>query len=188
MMKPFLPITALLGLVASPAFAASGKFVSLGNTNFIVLLAFIAFIGVLIYFKVPSKIGEMLDTRAKGIENDLNEARALRDEAQTLLASYERKQREVEEKAKHIVSAARDEAEAAAERAKEDIAISVQRRLAAAEEKIKNAEKTATKEVKDQAVSVAIAAAQDVYSSQMTSGNVDKLIDDAIDTVGAKIH
>ena len=62
-------------LIASPALAASGPFVSLRNTDFIVLLAFIAFIGVLVYFKVPSLIGGMLDKRANTIRNELDEAR-----------------------------------------------------------------------------------------------------------------
>ena len=77
---------------ASPAFAASGPFFSLGNTDFVVLIAFIVFIGVLFYFKVPGMIGGMLDKRADDIKSELDEARALREEAQTILASYERKQ------------------------------------------------------------------------------------------------
>ena len=52
---------------ASPAFAASGPFFSLGNTDFVVLLGFIVFIAVLFYFKVPSLLGGMLDKRADGI-------------------------------------------------------------------------------------------------------------------------
>ena len=74
-------------LMASPAFAASGPFFSLGNTNFIVTLGFILFILVLFYFKVPGMIGKMLDQRAEGIKNELDEARALRDEAQAILHS-----------------------------------------------------------------------------------------------------
>lgn len=84
-------------VAASPALAATGPFLSLGNTNFVVMLAFILFIALLVYLKVPGKIGEMLDKRADGIKSELDEARALREEAQTLLASYERKQKEVQD-------------------------------------------------------------------------------------------
>jgi F-type H+-transporting ATPase subunit b len=69
-------------VVADPAFAASGPFVSLKNTNFIVLLAFILFIGVLFYFNVPKLLGGMLDKRAETIRSELDEARKLREEAQ----------------------------------------------------------------------------------------------------------
>ena len=101
--------------MASPALAASGPFVSLTNTNFVVLIAFLLFVGALLYLKVPSLLGGLLDKRAIGIQSELDEARALREEAQTLLASYERKQKEVQDQADRIVTQAKAEAQAAAE-------------------------------------------------------------------------
>ena len=80
----------------NPVFAASGPFISLSNTNFVVLLAFLLFVGLLIYLKVPGKLNGMLDERAKGIQSELDEARSLREEAQSILAEYERKQKEVQ--------------------------------------------------------------------------------------------
>ena len=58
----------------------------------------------------------------------IDEAKALREEAQTLLASYERKQKEVQEQADRIVSHARTEAQEAADQAKIDIKDSIARR------------------------------------------------------------
>ena len=94
----------------------------------------------------------MLDKRADGIRTDLDEARGLREEAQALLASYERKQREVQDQADRIVAQARAEAEAAAEQAKADLRQSIDRRLAAAEDQIASAEAAAVREVRDRAV------------------------------------
>lgn len=184
-----LTLTAVLAaLVASPAFAAGDVFFSLKNTNFVVLLAFILFIAVLFYFKVPGMIGGMLDKRAADIRTELDEARALREEAQTLLASYERKQKEVQEQADRIVAAAKEEAERSAEQARADLAKSVERRLAAAEDQIASAQAAAVKEVRDQAVMVAIAAARDVIAKQMSAADGNRLIDDAITQVDAKLH
>lgn len=177
-----------LALAASPAFAASGPFFSLGNTDFVVLLGFLLFIAVLFYFKVPGMIGKALDDRADGIKSDLDEAKALREEAQSLLASYERKQKEVQEQADRIVAHAKDEAAAAAAQAMEDIKVSVARRLASAEDQIASAQASAVKDVRDQAINVAIGAAQDVVSKQMTSANGNQLIDEAIAAVGEKMH
>jgi len=181
-------LTALLAFGASPALAASGPFFSLKNTDFIVTVAFLIFVGILLYLKVPGKVGEMLDKRAASIKADLDEAKALREEAQSLLASYERKQKEVQEQAERLVSSAREEAQAAAEQAKADIETSVARRLAAAEEQIASAQATAVKEVKDRAVSVAVGAAQNVIAKQTTAASANSLIDEAIATVGAKLH
>ncbi|WP_433989873.1 ATP synthase subunit b (plasmid) [Pseudoseohaeicola sp. NH-UV-7] len=173
---------------ASPVMAASGPFFSLKNTNFIVLIAFILFFAVLYYFKVPSLIAGMLDKRATGIESELEEARSLREEAQTLLASYERKQKEVQEQASRIVSAAKEEANVAAEQAKADLAKSITRRLAAAEDQIDSAKTAAIRDVRDQAVVVAVAAARDVIAKQMTAAEGNALIDAAIAEVEAKLH
>ncbi len=185
-MKKFL-IPALV-LTASPAFAAVEPFFSLKNTNFVVLIAFILFIGVLFYFKVPGTIAGLLDKRADGIRADLAEAKALREEAQTLLASYERKQKDVQAQADRIVATAREEAAMAAEQAKADIATSVARRLAAAEDQIASAQTAAIREIRDTAITVAVAAARDVMAKQMTAADGNKLIDEGIATVGAKLH
>ncbi|UWR03850.1 F0F1 ATP synthase subunit B [Ruegeria conchae] len=173
---------------ASPALAASGPFFSLGNTDFVVLLGFIVFIAVLFYFKVPGMIGGALDKRAEGIQSELDEARALHEEARSLLASYERKQREVQTQADAIVEAAKQDAALAAEQAKVDLEKSIARRLAAAQDQIASAEASAVKEVRDQAVTVAVSAAKAVLAKQMTATQANKLIDASIADVGEKLH
>ena len=174
---------------ASPAFAAEGiPFFSLYNTNFVVLLAFLLFVGILLYLKVPGKLTGMLDQRAEGIKGELNEAKALREEAQTILASYERKQREVQEQSQRIIDTAKQEAAAAAEKAKEDLKTSIARRLAAAEDQISSAKASAVKEVRDRAIQVAIAAAGDVIASKMSAADGNALIDESIKGVEAKLH
>lgn len=184
-----LTLTALAAVFAStPAFAAGDVFFSLKNTDFVVLLAFLLFIGVLFYFKVPGLLGGMLDQRAEGIKADLDEARRLREEAQTLLASYERKQKEVQEQADRIVATAKEEATAAGKQARIDLEKSVERRMAAAEDQIGSAEAAAVKEVRDQAAMIAIAAARDVIAKQMTAADGNALIDDAIAQVETKLH
>ena len=181
-------LTLLLSLGATPALAASGPFFSLFNTNFVVLLAFLLFVGVILYLKVPAMLSGMLDKRADGIRDDLNEAKALREEAQTVLASYERKQKEVQEQADRIVAAAKEEATAAGAQARVDLEKSVARRMAAAADQIGSAEAAAIKEVRDQAAAIAVAAARDVIAKQMSAADGNALIDDAIAQVDAKLH
>lgn len=173
--------------VASPALAA-GKGISLANTDFVVFLGLVVFIGILIYFKVPGMIGGMLDKRADGIQSELDEARSLREEAQSLLASYERKQREVQEQADRIVAAAKEEATIAAEQARADLEVSLARRIAAAEDQISNAQAAAIKDVRDQSVTIAVAAAKAIIADKMTAAESNGLIDGAITEVEAKLH
>ena len=182
-------LTSLFAIAASPALAAGDKpFFSLANTDFVVTIAFLIFVGILMYFKVPGLVGGMLDKRASSIKAELDEAKALREEAQSLLASYERKQKEVQEQSARIVAAAKEEATNAATAAKDDIAKSITRRLAAAEEQIASAQASAVKEVRDQAIMVAVGAAKDVIAKQMDAKSAGALIDDSIATVSEKLH
>lgn len=160
----------------------------LNNTEIVVAIGFVIFIGVLIYVGVPGMVTKKLDERAVRIKQELDEARALRDEAQSLLASYERRQKEVSAQAQDIIAAARVEAEKAAEIAKEEIRRSVARRMQTATEQIEAAEQAAIRQIKDRAVAVAVAAAGDVLRQRIQPDDADKLIDSAISEVGAKLH
>lgn len=175
-------------LLANPAFAAGGPLVSLWNTNFVVFIAFVLFIAILLWAKVPAKLGAMLDARAAQIKADLDEAKSLREEARALLSSYERKQKEVQEQSERIVASAKEEAMAAAAQAKEDLKISIARRVAAAEDQIASAEAGAIRQVRERAVAVAIAAAADVLAKQSSAESAAASIDDAIAQVQAKLH
>ncbi|SFC50314.1 F0F1 ATP synthase subunit B [Tropicimonas isoalkanivorans] len=187
-MSRLLLTAAGAALAAGPALAATGPFFSLGNTNFVVLIAFLVFVAILLYFKVPATLTGMLDKRAETIRSDLDEARALREEAQTVLAEFERKQKDVAEQAELIVEQAKRDAEAAAEQAKADLAASIERRIQAAEDQIASAEANAVAEVKNKAVNVAIAAAADVIAKNMSDQDASQMIDESIKTVDAKLH
>jgi len=181
-------LSIILALTATPALASSEAFVSLKNTHFIVLLAFLLFVGVLIYLRVPGLLTGMLDKRADAIRAELNEAKALREEAQTILASYERKQREVQEQSSRIIEHAKQEASLAAEQAKEDLKVSMERRIQAAEDQIRSTQDKVIREVRNEAIKVSVAAAREMMVRQMTAAVGNKLIDDAITTVDAKLH
>ena len=158
------------------------------NSTFLVGVSFLLFLALLAYLGVHKFLAKKLDERADGIRGELAEARKLREEAQELFAEFERKQRAVADQAEEIVAHAKVEAEQAAERAKADIAASIERRLRAADEQIALAEANAVKEVKDKAVSVAIAAATEVLTDHIGDTEDAALIQAAISDVGAKLH
>lgn len=195
MKTTILPV--IFALLAGPALAAGEDGYakphgllqpSLGNTDFVVLIGFLLFLAILFYFNVPSILMGMLDKRAEGIKSDLDEARALREEAQTLLASYERKQREVAEQAERIVAQAKADAEAAAEEARASLERSIARRVQAAEDQIQSAEDKAVQSVRNRAVEVAIAAAAATIGRQMAAADASKLIDASIGEVERRLH
>ncbi|MBT9384748.1 ATP F0F1 synthase subunit B [Pseudooceanicola sp. CBS1P-1] len=183
-----LPAAALAALAAAPAQAATGPFFSLHNTNFVVLIAFILFLAVLGYFKVPGLVAGLLDKRAAGIRSELEQAAALREEAKALLAAYERKQKEVQAQSARIVADAKADAAAVAEQAMKDLEVAIARRIAAAEEQIASAEQAAVREVRDRAIAVSIAASRDVIAKQMTAAQAAALLDSSIETVKSRLN
>ena len=129
-------------------------------------------------------MGTALDARSTKISEELAEARRLREEAQALLASYKRKQKEAEDLADEIVKKARQDAELMAVNARKDMAERLERRTAAAEAKIKSAEVQALNEVRAKAADVSLEAAEALLRSDLKSSQHANLIKDGIAQMG----
>ena len=160
----------------------------LNDSHFVVGLSFFLFLGLLAYLRVHKLLASKLDERSDRIREELDEVRRLREEAQATFAEFERMQREVQGQADEIVAHAKVEAEQAAKIAMADLAASIERRLKGADEQIGMAEANAVREVRDRAVQVAIAAAADAITSGLTADKADALIDNAIKSVGERLH
>jgi F-type H+-transporting ATPase subunit b len=160
----------------------------MGDATLWAFVARIIFLGIIIKAGVPGLIAAALDKRAKTIEDELDQARRLREEAQALLAEYQRKQREAEGEAEEIVTLAKREAEAMEKDAAAKIQDYVARRTKQAEEKIAQAESQAIAEVKGTATDVAVSAAQSILAKQMGGKAGKDLLKASIDEVGAKLN
>jgi len=158
-----------------------------GSATIWVFLAVVLFLLMLLYFGVHKKIGGALDDRADKIRNELDEAKSLREEAQALLANYQRKQKEAEDQAEEIVKQARKDAENMAANARKDLAERLERRAAQAEAKIATAEAQAMAEVKAKAADLALEAAEKLIRSGK-SANQAQLIKDGIAQMGKVLN
>ena len=150
------------------------------DATFWVGAAFVLFVGILVYLKVPGMLTGVLDERAKKISDNLDQARELREEAQVLLATYQRKQRDALKEAEEIIAHAKEEAMREAEQAEKKLEESVARRQQAALNKIALAEAQAENEVRDAAIEIAIAAATAVVAQQVQGDRADALVNIAI--------
>jgi F-type H+-transporting ATPase subunit b len=151
-------------------------------------IAFLFFIGLLLYYKVPAYVSKALDGRADAIRHELDEARRLRDEAQALLADYQRKSREAENEARAILDQARRESETLAVETRKALSESVERRTRLAEEKIARAEAQALSDVRASAVESAIAAAEKILKGRATGATANALVDKSIRDLGGKLN
>lgn len=154
------------------------------DPTFWVAICVLAFLGFLFFKGVHKVMGTALDARSTKISEELAEARRLREEAQALLASYKRKQKEAEDLADEIVKKARQDAELMAVNARKDMAERLERRTAAAEAKIKSAEVQALNEVRAKAADVSLEAAEALLRSDLKSSQHANLIKDGIAQMG----
>ena len=157
------------------------------DPTFWVAVAFVLFV-VLTFKPLKKAILGALDGRAERIRQELDEAARLREEAQKMLAEYKRKQNEASKEAEELLAHAKIEAERLGEEAQAEIEAALQRREAAALEKIAQAETKALAEVRGQAVDVAIAAAGKLLSEKLDDASSGKLIDRSIEEIKQKLH
>ena len=148
----------------------------------------IIFLGIIVYMKVPAMMAKNLDKRAADIAAELEQAKKLREEAQQLLAEYQRKRNEAEEEAKSIVAAAEKEASALREEARQKTEDYVARRTALAEQKIKQAETEAVNEVRASAVELAVAAAEKVMADKVDSKKAGDLFKSSLGELKSQLN
>jgi len=158
------------------------------DPTFWVAVAFIIFFAVLIYLKVPGTVGRQLDKRAEQIEAEIREAEKLREEAQDLLATYQRKQREAEEEIEGITAAAREEAERMRKQGAARMEHTLERREKMTTDRIAQAEAQAVSEIRRMAVDLAMNATREVVAKEVTGDKAAEMIDNSIGEVGKKLH
>ncbi len=153
-----------------------------------VLVGLVIFIAICLYIKVPGMITKALDERAGRIRGELDDAQRLREEAQALLADYQKKRKEAEQEAAAIVEAAKNEASVLAEEAKKRTEDYVTRRTALTEQKIGQAEREAIAEVRSSAVDLAVEAARKVLGASVDGKVGADLFKSSLAEVKAKLN
>lgn len=160
----------------------------LADTTFWAFLGLISFLAILAFFGVHKTIGKTLDDRAENIRKELDEARRLREEAQEMLASYERRQREAADEAEEIIRQARQEAEYLRTNAKKEISQRIERRRALAERRIEQAEASAVKEIRQRAADLAVDAAARLMRGQLSKTQRNAILKDDLGVLKDKLN
>ncbi|THF50920.1 F0F1 ATP synthase subunit B [Allorhizobium terrae] len=158
------------------------------DATFFAFVGLVIFLALVAYLKVPGMMAKSLDERAENIREELAEAKRLREEAQALLADYQKKSKEAEAEAAAIVAVAQREAAALAADAKAKTEEFVARRNAISEQKIKQAETDAVNAVRAAAVDLATAAAQTVLAKQSDADLQARLFKAGVSDVKTRLN
>jgi F-type H+-transporting ATPase subunit b len=153
-----------------------------------VAIGFVCFLALLAYLGLHRKIVGALDQRQARIRAELDEAARLRQEAEALLAEFERKGLEAEHEAEAIIASAKAEAERHAAEAKQRMEDFVVRRTKMAEAKIAQAEAQALADVRAAAADAAVAAAETILATAAKGQVAEDLLARGIEDVRKKFN
>jgi F-type H+-transporting ATPase subunit b len=159
----------------------------LHDPTFWTAIAFVIFI-VALFKPVKKALMAGLDSRIEQIRAEVEEAQRLREEAQTLLASYQRKQREAAQEAEDIVKQAKEDAELHRAEARKSLEEMLRRQEALAIGKIAQAEAAAVQEVREVAIDLAIAATEKILAEKVRGDLSDRLVEKAIGELPQKLQ
>jgi F-type H+-transporting ATPase subunit b len=146
----------------------------------IVALSMIVVFGIIYFAGGFKALTGMLDGKIATIRKQLDEAKALRAEAEALLADAKAKQAAAHKDAEGILAHAKIEAEQLVAKARDDAETLVERRGKMAEDKIAAAERAAIAEVRAKAASAAAAAAAQIIGERHDAASDKALIERTI--------
>lgn len=158
------------------------------DAHFWVGVAFAILIGIFLRAGVFGKITAQLDARAQDVQDQLDEANAIREEAEALLAKITTDRTEAEVAAKEMIANAKAEAKHLEKEAGRKLAEQLETRAALAERKIAVAEAQATAEVKAAAAELASEAAEKVLAARLSGAKTDASIDAALGNLAKKLQ
>ncbi|MDD9929114.1 MAG: F0F1 ATP synthase subunit B [Rhodospirillaceae bacterium] len=157
------------------------------DSTFWVAIAFVVFI-IAVFKPLRGAMTGALDDKIAQIRNEVEEAQRLREAAQSTLASYQLKQRDAAQEVEAMMEQAKAEAEAHRKGAEAALEAMLKRQEQSASEKIQQAEAAAVQEIRDRAVTVALAATVSLLEEKLSGASGDALIDDAIKTLPDRLH
>lgn len=157
------------------------------NPAFWVTVAFLIFIG-LAARPVCRLLATSLDRRAKFIGEEIDQAIALREEAQAVLSTYQKKQRESMREAEEIIQKANLEARRITKEAEADMEETLKKRMKMAMDKIEQAERKAIQDVQDHVIDITVAATKNIIEGKLSGPARDELVRRATNDIQKKLH
>ena len=180
-----LLITLLAFVISSGSSYAAGskKTISLDNTDFVVLISFLIFVGVLVYFKVPAIVASFLDKRSADIQNEIDKASEILEEAKEILSSIEADHIRTSETIEQMVMTAKDRAGEEEEKAKKQIEELMKSKLISAEGQVKSNERKILEDIEARAIDLSIEKVRAKLSKSLSGSDYDKYFNASIQSI-----
>ena len=151
------------------------------DATFWVAISFILFIGLLVYFKIPQKVNEILNSLISNIKNEIDESEKLRNEAKTLLDSSQTKLDDASNEAKKITDQAKKDSEKLIIELNDRFHKTSEIKKNLAENKINQMKESAIKEIKDTSIKIAVDSVKKIITTSVDKSKLDALFQKNLD-------
>ena len=148
------------------------------DATFWVAIAFIIFIAVLVYLKVPQKINSLLNHMIEDIKNEINEAEKLKKEAKNLLNESQEKLENAQKENEQIIRNAREESEKLIIEINNKFFQTSENRKKITEQKIIQMKEDAIKSIKDASVNITMVSVTKLIKTSINKSKLDTLFEE----------
>ena len=147
------------------------------DATFWVAISFVIFFGVLIYFKIPQKVNEILEKLIIDIKNEIKESEKLREESKKLLDNAQNKLDSASLESKKILDQAKKDGDNLIIQMNDKFYKSSEIKKHSAETKILQMKETAIKEIKNASIKIAVDSVKKIISTSVDKSKLDLLFE-----------
>jgi F-type H+-transporting ATPase subunit b len=157
------------------------------DATFWVAISFVLFFALLVYFKIPQKINEILSQLISNIKNEIDESEKLRNEAKTLLDNSQTKLDNASNETNKIIDQAKRDSERLVIELNEKFHKSAEMKKKLAEAKINQMKEAAIKEIKDTSIKIAVDSVKKIISTSVDKNKLDKIFEKDLEEAKAEL-
>ena len=147
------------------------------DATFWVAVSFFIFFGILVYFKIPQKINELLNKLILDIKKEIDESEKLRNEAKNILENTQNKLNKANSESDEIINQAKKDSEKLVIEMNNKFHKSAEIKKRLAETKINQMKDAAIKEIKDTSARIAIESVKKVISTSVDKNKLDAIFE-----------
>jgi len=151
------------------------------DATFWVMISFFAFVGLLIYFKIPQKIRSTLEENIKNIKDQIVEAEKLKEDAKNILTEHEKKISNAKTEVSRMISKASEDAEKNVIKTNQNFHNLMDSKKKNAEERVKQLKNQALKEIKNASVEIAIESVEKLIKNSLDKSKLDKIYNSSLE-------
>lgn len=151
------------------------------DATFWVTVSFLIFLGILIYFRIPQKVNEILEQNIINIRDQISEAEKLKEEAKNILIEHEKKISNSKNEVREMINKANEDVEKNVIKTNEEFHNLMENRKKNAEERIKQLKNQAEKDIKNASVKIALESVEKLFKNSIDKSKLDKIFNSSIE-------